>query len=142
MNDAELEAYKMTILSEARAKARATEGYTYQDERRFDVLDSAAKNEGGAGGNFINMGVGLGVGVGMGREMGNITKDITSPSEASPKPQTAGRACQGCGAIVPQGAKFCPECGKKQEAARFCPECGNKCTDGVKFCPECGTKLI
>ena len=140
MNEAEIEAYKMTVLSEARAKSRAMEGYTYQDERRFDVLEGAAKNEGGAA-TFMNMGVGLGVGAGLGREIGRMT-DATVQQPQQPQPQAGGRACSKCGNVMPTGARFCSGCGNALEPAPvFCPQCGNKCAEGALFCSSCGTRL-
>ena len=141
MSAAQSEAYKMTLLSEARAKARALEGYTYQEERRFDVLEGAAKNE-SAGGGFVNMGVGLGVGVGVGREVGKITGTMVENAAApAGQPQGAEAPCPACGAAIPAGAKFCMNCGQARPVARFCPECGTKAADGAKFCMNCGTKL-
>jgi len=138
-NAAEIEAYKMEKLSEARAKARRMEGYTYQEERRFDVLEGAAKNEGSSGA-FINMGVGMGVGVGVAKEVSDTTKTMYANA-------TQGNAnvgfCADCGTAIPQNAKFCPGCGKPQAPQqRFCPECGNRCPAESKFCPSCGTKLV
>ena len=138
MNDANIEAYKMKVLSEARAQARATEGYTYAEQRKFDVLENAAKNEGAAGG-LINMGVGLGVGAGIGQEVGKIAGDMSAPQSASPTAD--GVTCSGCGEKIPDGAKFCMNCGKPRPTAKFCPECGTKANDGAKFCMNCGTKL-
>ncbi|MEZ5148089.1 MAG: hypothetical protein R2759_13755 [Bacteroidales bacterium] len=40
-------------------------GYTYQQERSFDVMDSAAQNEGNSG-NLMGAGMGLGMGFGIG----------------------------------------------------------------------------
>lgn len=66
---------EMDFESRARARARAREGYTYQQERQFDVMEGAAKNEGGAG-QMMGAGMGLGMGFGMGgmfgQQMGNI----------------------------------------------------------------------
>jgi membrane protease subunit (stomatin/prohibitin family) len=81
--EADVEAYKLQILSEARAKARAVEGYTYQEERKYDVLESAAANNGNAGG-MIGAGLGLGVGLGVIDE----TKRMTQSSFAQ-EPQAA-----------------------------------------------------
>ena len=47
--------------------------------------------------------------------------------------------CSKCGASVPQGAKFCPECGQPMNVV--CPKCGAKVKSGMKFCPECGAKI-
>lgn len=49
-----------------------------------------------------------------------------------------GTACGSCGAIIPAGAKFCPECGKPAGPV-LCAKCGATLAQGAKFCPECGT---
>ncbi|HPD65454.1 MAG TPA: SPFH domain-containing protein [Bacteroidia bacterium] len=50
---------------------RDIEGYTYQQERSFDVMETAAGNEGSAG-NVMGAGMGLGMGFGIGGAMGNM----------------------------------------------------------------------
>ena len=47
--------------------------------------------------------------------------------------------CSVCEAVVPAGAKFCPECGSPVHG-RQCPSCGTA-SDGGKFCVECGTAM-
>ena len=54
-----------------------------------------------------------------------------------PQQPQGGVTCS-CGAQLPQGTKFCPQCGSK--IGNFCPECGGEIQVGAKFCPECGTK--
>lgn len=137
VNQAKMEAKKIEILSEARARARMVEGYSYHDERRFDILEGAAKNESSSGG-FINMGVGMGVGMGVSREVSKMTDAMTNPVQ-SPAPSSA--VCAGCGAPLDANAKFCSNCGQPRPTAKFCPECGTQVTPGSKFCMNCGTKL-
>jgi hypothetical protein len=57
----------------------------YQMERSFDVLDTAASNE-GTGGQMISMGTGLGVGLGMGSSIGGMASQMinTSPTIQPP----------------------------------------------------------
>lgn len=80
--DQQTNAERMVIESAAIAKKRAQEGYTYQDERSYDVADKVARNEGI--GNFSSTGIGLGmmggVAGGMGAVVAGITTDAINPS--------------------------------------------------------------
>ncbi len=75
---AQTEAQKVVIDSQAQAAKRAQEGYTYAQERSFDVAEKAAQNE--AVGQLTNMGVGLGAMAGMsgavGGMVGNVVNDV------------------------------------------------------------------
>lgn len=71
---AQTEAQKVIIDSQAQAQKRAQEGYTYQQERGFDVATEVAKNE--AVGQFTNLGVGLGTMAGVGGAVGNMVGGI------------------------------------------------------------------
>ena len=89
--DAETEAQKTVIASQAMATKRAQEGYTYQQERGFDVAQDVAKNE--ATGQFTNMGVGLGTMAGVGGAVGRLVGNAVSgalDSGSSPHPQHPG----------------------------------------------------
>lgn len=67
---AQTEAQKLVIDSQAMATKRAQEGYTYAQERGFDVAEKVAQNE--AVGQFTNIGVGLGTMAGVGGVVGNV----------------------------------------------------------------------
>ena len=67
---AQTEARKVVIDSQAQATKRAQEGYTYAQERGFDVAEKVAQNE--AVGQFTNMGVGLGTMAGVGGAVGGV----------------------------------------------------------------------
>ncbi|MBU0545203.1 MAG: AAA family ATPase [Proteobacteria bacterium] len=47
--------------------------------------------------------------------------------------------CPECQTGIPEGSKFCKECGAKMELV--CPNCGAKTPPGSKFCGECGHPL-
>lgn len=85
---AQTEAQKIVIDSQAQATKRAQEGYTYAQERGFDVAQSVAENE--AIGQLTNMGVGMGtmVGVGsvVGGVVGNAVNDAMNAGTKTPTP--------------------------------------------------------
>lgn len=68
--DAQTEAQKTIIESQAMAQKRAQEGYTYQQERGFDIAARIAENE--AVGEFTNLGVGFGTMAGVGGAVGGM----------------------------------------------------------------------
>ena len=136
--EVDLEAYRIRKLGEARAHARNAEGYTYQEERRFDVLESAAQNEGSASA-FMNVGMGLGMGTGVGQAVNTMAQTLQQQPTAPPANT---KTCPQCGGTVPANAKFCSNCGQPMpQGPRFCPECGTKCVENSKFCANCGTRL-
>jgi len=66
---------------------RENEGFTYQEQRSFDVMESAAQNEGSAGnlmGAGIGMGMGLGIGGAMGGQMGTMGSQLNTGQNQTP----------------------------------------------------------
>lgn len=89
---AQTEAQKVMIDSQAQATKRAQEGYTYAQERGFDVAEKVAQNE--AVGQFTNMGVGLGTMAGVGGVVGGVVGNavngaMTAAAEAPAAPKPA-----------------------------------------------------
>lgn len=78
---AQTEAQKVVIDSQAQATKRAQEGYTYAQERGFDVAERAAQNE--AVGQFTNLGVGLGTMAGVGGAVGGTVSGAVNNAMAS-----------------------------------------------------------
>lgn len=114
---AQTEAEKTVIESKAIATKRAQEGYTYQQERGFDVAQTAAANEGV--GEFSNMGIGLGMMSGVGGTVGNmvggVVTDALNVIDNKPDAQGNSRFCVNCGYKFEHPGKFCPNCGTKRE---------------------------
>ena len=163
INESKIAAKKMDLESEAMARKRAREGYTYQDEKGFDVMKTAAGNEATMG-TFMGAGMGLGMGVGMGGAFGGAMNNMAQNTFGNmgqqpqhpqyqqqpqyqqyqqqpqqPQQPQGGVTCS-CGAQLPQGTKFCPQCGSK--LGNFCPECGSEIQAGAKFCGNCGHRLV
>jgi len=80
--------------SQSEAAKRRMEGYTYQQERQFDIMESAAGNEGSAGqmmGAGMGLGMGVGVGSAFGQQMNNVAgimnnQPTQQPQQTSPTP--------------------------------------------------------
>ena len=142
--DAQTEAQKTVIASQAMAAKRAQEGYTYQQERGFDVAEKVAQNE--AVGEFTNMGVGLGamagVGGAVGGMVGGAVRDaMGSTLQPADAAQHAGDAfCDHCGAKLTPGAAFCDNCGTPVASNGACANCGYVFERPGRFCPKCGAK--
>ena len=109
--DQQTEAQKMVIQSQGIAQKRQIEGYTYQQERGFDVAEQLAQNEGA--GNFSSAGLGLGMMAGVGGAVGSTVGGMFSEalSGMQPKPTAGDQFCEECGAKLIPGSAFCDECG-------------------------------
>lgn len=136
------------IEAEGLAKAREIQGYTWQQEQQFDVSKTFAQNEGFAG-NPANMMAQIPLAFSMGNMIGdNITQAASSQpvnpiSGSQQTPHTTGKlTCTNCGTNIPNGAKFCMNCGAKAEIPKqiFCIQCGSPIPADAKFCMNCGTR--
>jgi membrane protease subunit (stomatin/prohibitin family) len=128
-------------------------GYSYQQERSFDTMESAVKNESMGAAPFMGAGMGIGMGVGAGGAMAGAMGNIAGQMSFENKQEDA-KECPKCHAKVPVGQKFCGTCGwdvtkpleeeKPKEPAKkiiVCAKCGSE-NKGTKFCMECGKKYI
>ena len=149
--EAEGNAVKMNIESEAIARKRQVEGYTYQQEAGFDVMRKAASNE-GMSSTFMEAGMGLGMGLGVGGTFGqgmqNIAQNTVNQMQSEQMEQSNSTAeekqkiCKKCGQILSKEAKFCLNCGEKVQNDLICPDCGTVLPEGSKFCLNCGRRMI
>lgn len=83
-------------------------------------------------------------------ETASAPTEAPAPAEEAPA-AAPGKTCPNCGHAVPEGNKFCINCGAALEAApapaaeapaeQVCPNCGKSIPAGNKFCTGCGTKL-
>lgn len=120
-------------------------GYDYQQERSFDTLGAAARNEGSAG-TMMGAGMGLGMGVGMGGAFGNQMGNLTSKINTSAPSVN----CPSCNHANSSGTRFCQQCGhnltqpqkEPQGTERICVDCGKSFPANSKFCPHCGSNLV
>ncbi|MBQ9566363.1 MAG: SPFH domain-containing protein [Synergistaceae bacterium] len=117
-------------------------GYTYQQERSFDVLQTAAGNE-GSGGSMMGAGMGFGTGMGFGNAMGQMAAQMgqfvnpnaqnmngAMPQQSAPQPQPIQLSAPTVAATTAPA-----------ETPKFCSNCGQKLSPGMKFCPGCGRQI-
>jgi len=110
----------------------------YNVKRSFDVMQTAAGNEGG--GNMATAGIGIGLGAAAGIAVGN--NFATSAASVINTPAKT-LTCAKCGTVNAQGVKFCSNCGGKMETARSeCYSCKTLVDYNMKFCPNCGCSML
>ena len=132
------------------ALARRTEmgllGTNYQQQRSFDVLETAAGNEGTAGG-VMGAGIGMGMGMGMGVPMAGAFAQMAPQMQAvTTAPQSV---CPKCNAQNPSGTRFCGSCGENitpasagaQQPTITCDKCNTQVPKGARFCPNCANPI-
>lgn len=135
----------------------------YNVKRSFDVMETAAANEGA--GNLAATGIGLGLGAGAGIAVGNnfataAGSVMNTPSKTieckhcgtsnvgenkfcfncGEKLSQEKVECSSCKTLIDSNSKFCPNCGCSR-SKKICPNCSEENLPGTKFCSECGTKL-
>ncbi len=120
-------------------------GFNYQQKRSFDVLETAAANEGA--GNVQSAAIGAGMGMAMGVGMG---QGMTSPmQQAASVMSTGGKVCPSCHTQNGANARFCCSCGSDLQAVstptppqnKFCTSCGAQNAATARFCCGCGSSL-
>lgn len=148
--EAQGNAAKMDIESEALARKRAREGFTYQQERGMDVMQSAASNEGG--GALGSHGRRNGSGHGR-RRWRRLWSGLCQPGKPSRRVHGGGGGathtacfCPGCRmsclwTCQPRGRQVLPGVWNKLERGKACPACGHVNPPEAKFCLECGIRL-
>jgi membrane protease subunit (stomatin/prohibitin family) len=79
---------KLKEAKDLAAKVKIAGKDVYQMDRSFDVMDTAAQNEGTLGGT-MGAGMGIGLGFGMGNQMGNMAGNMNvGQNQQSQSPQT------------------------------------------------------
>ena len=146
----EAEATKMAGFAEA--EIMRAKGYNEKDVIQAEVQKAYAEGLGnmtitGGGsvaGDMIGLGVGMAAAGAVAPQLGEMLKGFQAPTATTaPAPVAVEAKCEKCGAVLPENAKFCLECGEKVVPANMvvCPGCGNTVAKG-KFCPECGHKFV
>ena len=98
-------------------------GYTYEQERNFDVMEKAVSNQSTNSGlnSLLGLGIGMGVLGKTAKMSSSILNDATGGLDNVSSNESCVEAaeptksfCIHCGSKIPDNAMFCPVCGKKQ----------------------------
>ena len=146
------------IEAQGLAKSREIQGYNWQQEQQFNVSKAFAENEGFAG-NPANMMAQIPLAFSMGDMLkGNMEAAVNANNTMqnsamnmqggtmgvqgdSMNTQGASLVCRKCNSPLPQGAKFCMNCGEKVTPKEvYCQECGAVMPANAQFCMNCGTR--
>lgn len=132
-------------------------GYSYQQMRSFDTMETAAGNEGSASSGIMGAGMGLGLGFGLGGAMGGTMGQMAQHlggMHIGIQPHQGGTNCTKCQNFVLPGVRFCGVCGNDMQlraevaavgvsqTASPCDKCGAQLSKGAKFCPKCGDAVF
>ena len=139
---------------------RKMEGYDYDKERTYNILQAQAENP-GSNGQMAGMAVGAASGVVAGQMIGGMMQNSmqpvlnrnigmgTPPSTQNsefgvlkPRPVLQVSYCRSCGTELGEGVAFCYKCGTPvQPAGDICPYCKKTLPANSSFCSYCGQKL-
>jgi len=134
----------------SRQSAQSIGGYTWQQEKAFDVakdaVDGLANSNSGIMGAIVasNMMGGLGgAGGGVMQPQYNqpkfgSTNQVQQGGTVQPVNQIREVYCSNCSKKFPSSHRFCPHCGDPYDA---CPKCGTDNDKSAKRCVSCGTQL-
>lgn len=108
-----------------------------------DIMKAMSGNPGAGGIAAAGAGLGMGMAAGgvLGSMSASMFAPM---QESAPQPQPAAPSqqakCPHCGEMS-GGGKFCGNCGRPIPRKCTCPGCGTDVPDGFKFCPDCGAKI-
>ena len=134
-----------------RLKRRGDNLNVYRTERTFDTTEKAAESLGNSGGtgsgssDILGTVVGMGMAMPIAGSMGNMMSKVAEPLNETIE---SSKTCQSCNSKIPDGARFCLNCGKpaqneppelsKHKSNIECDKCNHSFSAISKFCPSCG----
>lgn len=150
--DSSTEVGRRVLDAISRQSAQSIGGYTWQQEKAFDVakdaVDGLSNSNSGIMGAIVasNMMGGLG---GAGAGGGMMQPQYNQPTfggtnqnqqgnNVQPVNQVKEVYCSNCSKKFPSTHRFCPHCGDPYDA---CPKCGTDNDKNAKRCVSCGTPL-
>lgn len=118
-------------------------GTNYQQVASFEVMQTAAANEGAGmmAAPMMGAGMGLGMGAAMGSAFGQAAAQVAPAAPAPVAPAVSApitHPCDKCANPLLPDAKFCPKCG---DFVNRCQACGADNPDGASRCVKCSAAM-
>lgn len=147
--DSSTEAGRRVLEAISRQSAQSIGGYTWQQEKAFDVAKDAVDGFSNSNSGIMGAVIATGMMGGLGGAGGVMQPQYNQPSfggqsqrqqngPTQPIPQTKEVYCSNCSKKFPSSHRFCPHCGDPYDA---CPKCGTDNDKNAKRCVSCGTQL-
>ncbi len=151
--DVPSEDYAAITKAKSMATSRKIQGFTWQEEQMYAILDDAAKNEGQSAnmmGTSMGIGMGAGIGANMGRAFGDMsTNAFNAHNQGMNQPtmvnnfQTQAPTSNNGNENIDVNNFFNPQPSPQATPGnKFCPQCGAPAASNAAFCMKCGTKLV
>ena len=129
-----------------RMKIRDQDGNNgWARQEQAEILKTLAANE-GSGADMSGLGMSIAVGGAVAGAMGNVMNNAFGDGQQFGNlygaPGQKANICHKCGSVIPEGMKFCGNCGANVEIPKVvCANCGAEIPNGMKFCGQCGTPV-
>lgn len=138
---------KRVLEAISRQSAQSIGGYTWQQEKAFDVAKDAVDGLSNGDSGIMGAVIATGMMGGLGSAGGVMNPQYNQPSFGGnnqgqqneltqPVNPTKEVYCSNCSKKFPNSHRFCPHCGDPYDA---CPKCGTDNDKNAKRCVSCGT---
>lgn len=159
--DVPKEDYDEITKAKSISTSRKLQGFTWQEEQMYQILDDAARNE-GTSSQMMGAGMGLGMGVGMGAPLGRAFGDMTNNVFNTANGQSfVGGSNMSLDGNIPQPTRPSTSNGNEnidvnnffnhqlnsssptdvKRNQKYCSVCGNASLLDAMFCSACGNKF-
>ncbi len=161
--DSSTDVGKRVLDAISRQSAQSIGGYTWQQEKAFDVAKDAVEGLSGSNSGIMGAVIATGMMGGLGGAGGVMQPQYHQPSFAGThQPQQGDAAtqankvkevyCSNCAKKFSNSHRFCPHCGDpynpcpncgtdNDKTARRCVSCGIQLQNEISLCPHCNAQL-
>jgi membrane protease subunit (stomatin/prohibitin family) len=127
------------LIDERAGMAAVGDMNAYLKFKAAQAMGDAAQQSGGETGSGVGAGLGVGMGAGMGMMLPQMMKEAMTDSGGG-QAASGDAPAEGTPQATDEGATPAAA-GAAASATAYCHSCGGKLPEGARFCPDCGTKV-